>query len=334
MLVVTRTPLRTSFVGGGTDLPSFYREHGGQVISTAIGLHVDVVVRRRLLSSTPRFRIACGVYEEAEHIDGIEHPIVREALRLTGELGPLDISAHSDVPGGTGLGSSSSLCVGLLHALWRMRGESPDWRTLADAAFRLETERLDQPIGRQDQTIAAVGGLMSLRFGTDERVSADPIELSSAYASVLQAGILLFYLGGQRRAGELLRPLARPSAEQVSRLRALAGHCEAFATALHEQAPLSTLGELLDETWQVKRRLSAGISPPLVDEAYARARAHGALGGKLLGAGGTGCLLLVAEPSRHEALRRALAAFTELPFRLDPRGSRVLVAESGAPELG
>lgn len=334
MLVVTRTPLRASFVGGGTDLPSFYREHGGQVISTAIGLHVDVVVRRRPTGSGPRFRIAAGVYEEAEHVDGIEHPIVREALRMTGDPGPLDVTAYSDVPAGTGLGSSSSLCVGLLHALWRMQGEPSDWRRLAEAAFRLETERLGQPIGRQDQTIAAVGGLMSLRFMPDERIEADPLALSPSYARTLEAGIMLLYLGGQRRAGELLRPLARPSAAQTSRLHELRGHCESFGAALHQQAPLATLGALLDETWQVKRRLGAGISPPLVDEAYACARAHGALGGKLLGAGGTGCLLLVAEPEDHGALRRALGAFTALPFRLDPQGSRVLVAEPSAADLG
>jgi D-glycero-alpha-D-manno-heptose-7-phosphate kinase len=329
MLVVTRTPLRASFVGGGTDLPSFYREHGGgRVVSTAIGLHVDVTVRRRPSGSGPRFRSAlCGVYEEAEHLDGIEHSIVREALRAMGERGPLDVTAHSDVPAGTGLGSSSALCVGLLHALARLRGELPDWRTLAESAFRLETERLGQPIGRQDQTIAAVGGLRSLSFSPDEQVGAEPIELSATYLRQLESGLLLFYLGGQRRAGELLRPLQRPSVEQTSQLHELRGGCEAFSAALLERAPLARIGALLDEGWRVKRRLSPGISPPFVDEAYACARAHGALGGKLLGAGGTGCLLLVAEPCDHAALRGALASFTELPFCFEPRGSRVLLAE-------
>jgi len=329
MLVVTRTPLRASFVGGGTDLPSFYREHGGgSVVSTAIGLHVDVTVRRRPGGSGPRFRVALfGAYEEAEHLDGIEHPIVREALRTMGEQGPLDVTAHSDVPTGTGLGSSSALCVGLLHALARLHGEAPDWRTLAESAFRLETERLGQPIGRQDQTIAAVGGLRALQFSPDERVGAEPIELSAAYLRQLEGGLLLFYLGGQRRAGELLRPLCRPSAEQTSRLHELRSSCEAFRAALHERAPLARIGALLDEGWQVKRRLSPGISPPFVDEAYACARAHGAHGGKLLGAGGTGCLLVVAEPRDHAALRGALTSFTELSFRFEPRGSRVLLAE-------
>lgn len=328
MLVVTRTPLRASFVGGGTDLPAFYREHGGEVISTALGLHVDVLVRRRPLGSGPRYRIACGMYEEAEHVEAIEHPIVREALRVTGEAGPLDVTACSDVPAGTGLGSSSSLCVGLLHALRRLQGHAPSWQSLADEAFGLETERLGQPIGRQDQTMAAVGGLRILRFGRDERVQAEAIELPQSQRDALQAGMLLFYLGGQRRAGELLRPLARPSAEQVARLRELRGQCEAFAVALREQAPLERLGALLHEAWQVKRRLTAGIAPPRVDEAYARARAHGALGGKLLGAGGTGCLLLMAHPRHHAELRRALAEFIELPLAFDPQGSRMLLADT------
>ncbi|MEM7151669.1 MAG: GHMP kinase [Myxococcota bacterium] len=327
MLIVTRTPLRTSFVGGGTDLPSFYREHGGEVISTAIGLHIDVMLRQRPEGSGPRFRIACGMYEEAEHIDAIEHPIVREALRATGQTGPLDISSSSDVPGGTGLGSSSSFCVGLLHGLARLRGEPTDWRTLAERAFRLETDRLGQPIGRQDQTIAAVGGCQNLHFLPDEQVHARPMELPVAYRDELEASLMLFYLGGQRRAGDLLKPLAKPSADQTERLRTIRGQCEAFGAALRRRAPVAELGALLDETWQVKRRLTAGISPAHVDEAYDRARARGAFGGKLLGAGGTGCLLLVASPEHQSAIRRDLAAYTEFPFVFDDAGSRVLLAE-------
>ncbi|MCB9716728.1 MAG: GHMP kinase [Myxococcales bacterium] len=332
MLIVTRTPLRASFVGGGTDLPSFYREHGGEVISTALGLYVDVIVRRRPEGSGPRFRIACGVYEEADHVEAIEHPIVREALRASGDAGPLDISSSSDVPGGTGLGSSSTFCVGLLHALRRLHGEATDWRALAEAAFTLETQRLSQPIGRQDQTIAAVGGLRHLRFARDEQVDATPVDLPAEDRDALEASLLLFYLGGQRRADRLLRPLSRPSAEQTARLRAIRGHCEAFGAALARRAPVRELGELLHETWQVKRRLTAGVSSPRIDEAYDQARAHGAIGGKLLGAGGTGCLLLVAEPARHAQIRRALAASTELPVRFDPRGSRVLLAQPSTPD--
>lgn len=327
MLIVTRTPLRASFVGGGTDLPSFYREHGGEVVSTALRLYVDIIVRRRPEGSGPRFRVGCGVYEEAEHVEAIEHPIVREALRVTGEAGPLDITSCSDVPGGTGLGSSSSFCVGLLHALRRLHGEATDWRELAEAAFTLETQRLSQPVGRQDQSIAAVGGLRHLRFGRDETVHATAMDLHDAQRDELEASLLLFYLGGQRRAERLLRPLSRPSAEQTERLRMIRGQCEGFAAALRRRAPVAELGARLDETWQVKRRLTAGVAPPHVDDAYDRARARGAYGGKLLGAGGTGCLLLVAEPSRHAEIRRALSSFTELPCRFDPAGSRVLLAQ-------
>lgn len=327
MLIVTRTPLRTSFVGGGTDLPSFYREHGGEVVSTTVGLYIDVVVRRRPEGSGPRFRVSCGVYEETEHVEAIEHPLVREALQMIGESGPLDISSSSDVPGGTGLGSSSSFCVGLLHALRQLHDLPCDWATLADQAFILETERLGQPIGRQDQSIAAVGGFRNLHFRSDEQVEARAMDLCPEYAASIEAGTLMFYLGGQRRAEALLRPLARPSAEQTARLMTLRGHCEGFAAALRRQAPVTELGALLDETWQVKRRLSAGICPPRVDEAYAAAQACGATGGKLLGAGGTGCLLLMAEPSTHAGIRQALGAFTELPFHFEPRGSRVLLTE-------
>jgi len=153
------------------------------------------------------------------------------------------------------------------------------------------------------------------------------MDLSTEYAAAIEAGTLMFYLGGQRRAEALLRPLARPSAEQTARLMTLRGHCEGFAAALRRQAPVTELGALLDETWQVKRRLSAGICPPRVDQAYAAAQASGAAGGKLLGAGGTGCLLLMAEPSTHAGIRGALGAFTELPFHFEPRGSRVLLTE-------
>ena len=325
MLIVTRTPLRASFVGGGTDLPAFYREHGGEVISTALGLYIDVVVRRRPAGSGPRYRISCGVYEEAEHVEAIEHPIVREALKAMGETGPVDVTSCSDVPGGTGLGSSSSFTVGLLHALRRLNGLPTDWRALAEAAFRLETEQLGQPIGRQDQTIAAVGGFRHLRFRPDEVVEAD----AAVRPAALEAGALLFYLGGQRRAEALLRPLSKPSSDQVARLRAIRGHVETFGAALQRGATVSELGALLDETWQVKRRLTAGVSNPRIDEAYDRARACGAAGGKLLGAGGTGCLLLLADPGCHGAIRRALSLHTELPLRFERAGSRVLLEAEG-----
>jgi D-glycero-alpha-D-manno-heptose-7-phosphate kinase len=328
MMITTRTPLRASFVGGGTDLPSFYREHGGAVVSTALRLYVDVSVRRRSALMGSRYRLDCGTHEEVDNLGAIEHPIVREALRMLDVDVPLEIVSYSDVPGGTGLGSSSSVTVGLLHALEIMLGRQPTPEQLAAAAFELEAVILDQPIGRQDQTIAALGGVQHIRFLRDDRVEARPASAPARTAMALERGGLLFYLGGQRRAGPLLRSLQAPSNTQREGLRAIAGTCEAFAAALHQGAPLAKLGEILDQTWQLKRELSEGVASPVVDQAYAAARAAGAYGGKLLGAGGTGCLLVLADPDRHPAIRAALARFAELPFEFCERGSRVLHATS------
>lgn len=325
MLITTRTPLRASFVGGGTDLPSHYRVHGGAVVSTALRLYVDVSVRRRPALSSPRYRLACGTHEEVDNLGAIEHPLVREALRMVGVDEPLDIVSHSDVPSGTGLGSSSSFAVGLLHALQRLVGRSPSPAELAAQAFELEVEILGAPIGRQDQLIAAYGGLRHIRFGRDESVRVELAPAAHACVEALEAGALLFYLGGQRRAAQLLRGLSRPSEEQRRRLQAIAGTCEAFAACLRRGGSLAELGAILDETWQLKRQLGPGVSPPTVDAAYTAARAAGAHGAKLLGAGGTGCLLILAEPESHADIRRALGHFGELPFRCAERGSRVVL---------
>ncbi|PRQ02094.1 D-glycero-alpha-D-manno-heptose 7-phosphate kinase [Enhygromyxa salina] len=328
-MITTRTPLRASFVGGGTDLPSYYREHGGAVVSTALRLYVDVSVRQRPALGGPRYRLACGTHEEVDNLGAIEHPIVREALRMVGVDAPLDIVSHSDVPSGTGLGSSSSFAVGLLLALQRLVGRDPSPATLARQAFELEVEILAQPIGRQDQTIAAFGGLRHIRFAQDERVDVGLAPAPRSCQDALEAGALLFYLGGQRRAGQLLRALSQPSQDQRERLRAIAGTCEAFAACLARGGSLAELGAILDETWQLKRRLSPGVSPPRVDAAYAAARAAGAHGAKLLGAGGTGCLLILAEPAAHGEIRRALGEFAELPFRCAERGAQVLLEVEG-----
>ncbi|KIG18518.1 D,D-heptose 7-phosphate kinase [Enhygromyxa salina] len=326
MMITTRTPLRASFVGGGTDLPNYYREYGGAVVSTALRLYVDVSVRRRSALMGPRYRLDCGTHEEVDNIGAIEHPIVREALRMLDVDVPLEIVSYSDVPSGTGLGSSSSFTVGLLHALEIMLGRQPAPAQLAAAAFQLEAVILDQPIGRQDQTIAALGGLQHIRFLRDDRVEARPAPTPTPTSIALERGGLLFYLGGQRRAGPLLRSLQTPSDAQRQGLRAIAGTCEAFGAALDQGAKLAKLGEILDQTWQLKRELSPGVASPLVDQAYAAAQAAGAYGGKLLGAGGTGCLLVLADPKRHPGIRAALARFAELPFQFSAHGSRVLHA--------
>lgn len=326
MLVTTRTPLRASFVGGGTDLPSFYRAHGGGVVSTALPLYIDVSVRRRARIVRPRYRISCAGYEEVDRREDISHAIVREALTMLDIDESLDIISHSDVPAGTGLGSSSSFAVGLIHALALARGRQLSPLELADAAFELEVKRLGQPIGRQDQTIAAVGGFCQLRFNIDESVEVEPIRTPAATREALERGALLFYLGGSRHARELLETLARPSAASNERLHAIADTRVRFAAALERGAALAELGAILDETWQLKRALAAGVAPPRVEAAYAAAMAAGAYGGKLLGAGGTGCLLVLAELARHGAIRAALADCEELRFRLGGPGSRVLLA--------
>ena len=277
---------------------------------------------------SPRFevttRVAYTKTEIAETIDQLEHTIAREALRMTGLGRHLEITTIGDVPAGTGLGSSSSLTVGLLNALYAYRGEVRSSRLLAEEACRVEIDILQKPIGRQDQYAAAFGGLNYIRFNPGHSVDVEPVPHQTATLYELERHALLLYTQQQRDADVILKKQSEGTADRMPVLRQMRDLATAMRDALTGAGDLDEFAKLLHEGWVLKRSLGFGIANQQIDEWYEAARAAGALGGKLLGAGGGGFMFLLAPPERHEAIREKLGRPRELPFRIDRRGSRVI----------
>jgi len=321
-MIVTRTPLRVSLFGGGTDLGAYYEEHEGAVLSLTIERSVSVIVRSRydgdLVVNHER-------QERARDAAGIEHCIVREALRVAGVTSGADVTCLTDVPpGGTGLGSSSALTVGLLNALFAYRGEPRNARELAELACRIEIEVLGEPIGKQDQYAAAFGGCREYRFHRDGAVSVDRVALSSEVELALSHHVALYDTGRTRLAASVLADQRANVPRTTHHLHALKEAVGPGRRALME-GDMEALGRLLHRCWAHKKRLSAKIHDDELDRIYERALGAGAYGGKLLGAGGGGFFLFVCPPGRRDELRTALGEMRELPFQLEPRGSRVVL---------
>ena len=320
-MIISQTPYRVSFAGGGTDLPAFYLREPGAVLSAAITKHMYVTVSPRFDAST---RVAYTKTEVADTIDSIQHTIVREALRMTG-LGPhLEITTIGDVPAGTGMGSSSSLTVGLLNALYGYQGRIVGRDRLAREACHIEIDILTKPIGRQDQYAAAFGGLNYIRFNGDDSVDVEPVPCKAETIAELEKRVLLVYTNQQRNADTILEQQSAGTCERMSILREMRDLAGEMRSAIAGNGDLDEFARLLHVGWELKRSLGFGISNPQVDAWYEAARRTGAQGGKLLGAGGGGFLLLIAPPERHEAIRDALGRPRELPFAIDRLGSRII----------
>jgi len=325
-VIISRTPLRISFAGGGSDLPAFYGHEPGAVVATAINKYIYITVNKKF---DDRIRASYSVTEMVDRVDDLRHELIREALRMVGVGGGIEITSISDIPSrGTGLGSSSTYTVGLLHALHAYTGRHAGAQRLAEEACEIELQRCRKPIGKQDQYIAAYGGLQFMRFDADG-VRVEPLVMSAAFRERLQAYFLLLYTGLTRSADAILeeqgRNLREDAAvrENAARVRDLA--LDLRAALLDQQ--LDAVGEILDTGWQLKQTLAPGITSPEIDVWYAQARAAGAAGGKILGAGGGGFLLLFASPERHDAIRRALPGLRAVPFRFEPQGSRIIYVE-------
>jgi D-glycero-alpha-D-manno-heptose-7-phosphate kinase len=322
-LIISQTPYRVSFAGGGTDLPAFYEQEPGAVLSVAINQHMYVTVSPRFDAST---RVAYTKTEIAETVDKVQHTIVREALRETGLGKHLEITTIGDVPSGTGLGSSSSLAVGLLNALYAYKGELSSPGKLAEQACHIEIDILKSPIGRQDQYASAFGSMNYIRFNSDHVVDVEPVPSQAETLNQLEQRVLLFYTQHQRDANEILAKQSASSGEKdafntLCSMRQLALE---MRNEISGNADLDRFSALLHEGWKLKRSLGHGITNPMIDDWYQAARSAGAQGGKLLGAGGGGFLLLMAPPERHQAIREKLDYPRELPFKIDRRGSRII----------
>ena len=321
-MIISQTPLRISFVGGGTDLPSFYRLEGGAVVSTTIDKYVYVIAKERF---DDQIRVGYSQTEIASSVDEIKHDLVREALRKTGVDDGLEIVTVADIPSeGTGLGSSSSITVGLLNALYQYRGEPKEPMTLAEQACEIEIKALGKPIGKQDQYIAALGGLRKIVFHPNEEVSSEPIKIPGKTLRALSRSLLLFYTGITRSADPILREQQSNTRSKMETLRRM----KEMATELEQElirGNIEALGEMLHRGWCYKRELARGITNPTIDEIYEVARRGGALGGKITGAGGGGFLLLYVPVDLQEKVRQAIDGLREVPFNLERDGTKTLL---------
>jgi D-glycero-alpha-D-manno-heptose-7-phosphate kinase len=320
-MIISQTPYRVSFAGGGTDLPAFYRQEHGAVLSTTIDQHMYVTIHRRF---EPTIRVSYSRTEMASTLDEVQHELVREAMRQVEIDEPLEITTIGDVPAGTGMGSSSSLTVGLLSALYAHRYRVVSPALLAEQACRIEIDILKKPIGRQDQYAAAFGGVNYIRFNPDDTVDVEPVPCRVETLAELEQRTLLVYTGQTRDANQILERQSNGTAERMGVLRQMRDQVNKMRAALTGDGDLDRFASLLHEGWELKRSLGFGISGDQVNEWYEAARKAGAAGGKLLGAGGGGFLLLMAPPWRHRAIREALHRPRELPFRITRHGSRII----------
>ncbi len=320
-MIIIQTPLRISLFGGGTDFPAYYLEHGGCVLNTAIDKYIFVTIKSRF---DDKLRIGYSQTEMVDRVDEIQHELIREALRHTGITHGVEITTMADIPTkGSGLGSSSTVTVGALHAMYAYKRELILTERLAQEACLIEREILQRPCGVQDQYIAAYGGFRFMEFTTDGQIIARPVSLSQRTMRCLNDNLLLFFTGITRQNGAILK---EQETNINKRLAVLAQMKQIVYTACHElqRENVDAVGELLHESWQLKKQLANQISNPLIDEMYEAALKAGATGGKVSGAGGGGFLLLYVPRGRQEKVRDALKGRQELPITLGQDGSKVI----------
>jgi D-glycero-alpha-D-manno-heptose-7-phosphate kinase len=326
-MFITRTPLRISFFGGGTDYPEHYRKSGGQTLGVAINQYSFIVVKKLADLFDHRIRVGYSRTELVRDRDEIQHPAVRECLRYLGLDGGLEVDYIGDLPARSGLGSSSSFTVGLLHALYAFKGEMVSKARLAAEAVHVEQELLRERVGVQDQHICACGGMVRVCCPADGPVRAEPVPVSADRWQALQSHLLLMYTGIQRRAHDVLeeqleRTRSGAVSDELGRLRSLVD--DGIRVLTDHREPLSCFGELLNAAWTAKRALSPRISSDRIDRWYDLARAEGAVGGKLLGAGGGGFLLLLVPPEKQDRVVAALPDLRRVPFEFDRTGSTLI----------
>jgi D-glycero-alpha-D-manno-heptose-7-phosphate kinase len=326
-MIITRSPLRITLGGGGTDLPSYYREHGGFLVAAAIDRYVYVTVMRPF---TPGIFLKYSSLEHVEAADEVSHPIIREAIKMAGFRTPqIEITALADIPAGTGLGSSGSFTTALLKALYAHRRRLLHPMELAELACQIEIDRLGEPIGKQDQYIAAYGGLTCFTFHRDGGVEAVPLAMPIDAMFNLEDNLLLFFTGFSRSAGSILADQHdRTRADDAEMLRNLhyVKDLGLRSKEALESGNTTRFGELMHEHWEHKKKRSKGVTNPRIDEWYDLGRRNGAIGGKLVGAGGGGFLMFYTEDHRRLRAAMAGAGLEETRFRFDFEGTKVLFA--------
>ena len=326
-MIIARSPLRITLGGGGTDLPSYYREHGGFVIAAAIDKYVYVTVTRPFV---PGIYLKYSKLEKVDTADEVQHPIIREAIRMVGFRTPqVEITTLADIPAGTGLGSSGSFTTALLKALYAHRRQMLHPSELAQLACELEIDRVGEPIGKQDQYIAAYGGLTCFDFNRDDSVSARHPAVSMQALVDLEDDLLLFFTGFSRRASEILDTQRKRTEDNDQEMIENLHYVKELglrSLCVLERGDRRALGELMHEHWEHKKRRSPEMSNAQIDEWYELARNNGAIGGKLVGAGGGGFLMFYSEDHRRLRTAMARAGLEEVRFRFDFEGTKVLLA--------
>ena len=320
-MIITRTPFRISFAGGGSDLEAFWTEEPGAVLSTAIDKSMYLTVKPRFGGT---FRVSYARTALTDRADQIEHPIVRDCLQLLEVEHGLEIVSVADLPAQSGMGSSSSFTVGLLHALYAHSGRVASASLLAKTACHVEIDRLQEPIGKQDQYIAAFGGLQFIQFCPDGHVSVDPVICPPQTRMELSRRLHLFFTGQTRSARDVLIRQQASTGDKRSTLRRLCQIARDMRDVLTEGHDLNAFGRLLHAAGEVKKSIEGTITNAAIDDWYERGRDAGALGGKLLGAGSGGFLLFYCEPHLEPKLSAALSELRRVPFTLEPEGSKVI----------
>ena len=322
-MIITKTPFRMSFFGGGTDMEEYFRENGGAVISTTFDKYCYVTVRHL----PPFFEYTTDItYSKTERVTSVEkikHPAVRNAMKML-DMHELRLTYDADLPARSGLGTSSSFAVGMLNAFYALKGKYADKKKLADEAIYLERVLCGEAGGWQDQIAAAYGGLNRINFSSDG-YEVLPIIISTERREQLNNNLMMFFTGFTRFSSDVQKAAASHSEDKLSKLREMYGLVdEAEKILTDKRADLDDFGRLLDHTWRLKRGTSRVVSTESIDGLYEKGLSAGALGGKLLGAGGGGFLLFYVRPDRQEAVRRALSGLLEIPFRFESDGSRVI----------
>ena len=323
-MIISRTPFRISFFGGGTDYPAWYRKHGGAVLATTIDKYCYLTCRYLPPFFEHRIRVVYSKVENCQTVDEISHPSIREVLRYLSIDRGVEIHHDGDLPARSGMGSSSSFTVGLLHALYALKGQMPGKQQLAQESIYIEQEILKETVGSQDQVSAAYGGFNIIKFSRGGEISVRPMTLTQERIKELNSHLMLFYTGIIRTASDVAESYVNGIEDKKPQLGILNDLLEESISILNKDKDIAGFGELLDEAWQAKRSLSKKVSNSNVDEIYSIARSAGAIGGKLTGAGGGGFMLLFVPPEKQIKVKRKLNNLIYVPFKFESSGSQIV----------
>jgi len=323
-MIISRTPFRISFFGGGTDYPVWYKENGGSVLSTTIDKYCYITCRRLPPFFEYRHRIIYSKYEQVNKINEINHPAVRETFRYMRIAEGLEIHHDGDLPARTGLGSSSSFTVGLLHALYALKGKIVTKRQLALDAIHIEQEMIKENVGSQDQVAVAFGGFNKITFSGNHNIEVAPITIGQARLKGFQNHLMLFFTGFSRLASKIEAGKMKQISKKKNELRMLNSMVEEAIKILADEGKIVDFGKLLHESWKIKKCLSNKVSNACIDDIYIKAIKAGAMGGKILGAGGGGFILFFVNPEDRPRLAKALRSLLYVPFHFDTTGSQII----------